>query len=589
MKDQTKEKHFHRRDAVNHPTDWTCNYCDKTLKCLIAPGRARDHLSGGSKNVAACKSVPDAVFNEMLLQRKEKDDQQKALDKTKAAKAELKKRVLEGAEQSGGSKKQTSIAAMETKMRSDLDQQWSRFVFHAGVPFHLTEDPELDEFFIMYERFIVAGLRNWGTPDRKKIGKALDTEYETLKTQVFKEYFANDDYTTMARDGWSNVRSQPVLNYTITGRKGTVFMHAEYPKLVKKDAEYVAQKLVEAKQIYESLNVGSQLTTIVQDNASVMSAANVVLDDKQKEEMGYLTKIGCVLHSYSLLFKDMLKIGPTKNAADTAVLIAKGFKNRTRPRDLVDDKQLALNMKRTPAPLPAETRMGNRFITVRWVLKNKAALQAAVVDPEWLAEDSDLRDTVLHPDTWLQMEMFTSLLRPLWKLMRRADTDGPGYVMCVYHDMLNFQVHVENWVPPQKMKFSASDLKYLRTCVIDRWKFLHQPVYSVAYLCNPQLHATANWQCSELLKDLRSVMHAFAGDKASKALLQLQDYRLKYGDFADSLLWTEEATKGSALSWWDLWGGGVPELQDVLKRVFSITCVTSGAERNWSIFGFLHS
>ena len=32
MKDQTKEKHFHRRDAVNHPTDWTCNYCDKTLK-----------------------------------------------------------------------------------------------------------------------------------------------------------------------------------------------------------------------------------------------------------------------------------------------------------------------------------------------------------------------------------------------------------------------------------------------------------------------------------------------------------------------------------------------------------------------------
>ena len=272
---------------------------------------------------------------------------------------------------------------------------------------------------------------------------------------------------------------------------------------MKKDAEYVAQKLVEAKQIYESLNAGSQLTTIVQDNASVMSAANVVLDDKHKQEMGYLTKIGCVLHSYSLLFKDMLKIGPTKNAADPAVLIAKGFKNRTRPRDLVDDKRLALNMKRTPAPLPAEARMGSRFITVRWVLKNKAALQAAVVDPEWLAEDSDLRDTVLHPDTWPQMEMFTSLLRPLWKLMRRADTDGPGYVMWVYHDMLNFQVHVENWAPPQKMKFSASDLKYLLTCVIDRWK------------------------C---------------------------------GDFSDSLLWTEEATKGSALSWWDLWGGGVPEM-----------------------------
>ena len=36
-------------------------------------------------------------------------------------------------------------------------------------------------------------------------------------------------------------------------------------------------------------------------------------------------------------------------------------------------------------------------------------------------------------------------------------------------------------------------------------------------------------------------------------------------------------------------GGDVPELQDFLKRVFSITCVISGAERNCSIFGFLHS
>ena len=181
-------------------------------------------------------------------------------------------------------------------------------------------------------------------------------------------------------------------------------------------------------------------------------------------------------------------------------------------------------------------------------------------------------------------------LQDFIKIYRALIKDIFLYVMWVYHDMLQFQVHVGNWAPPQKMKFSASDLKYLRTYVIDRWNFLHQLVYSVAYLCNPHLHATPNWQCSELLKsDLRTVVHTFVGDKGSKALLQLHDYRLKCGDFSDSLLWTEEATKGSALGWWDLWGGGVPELQDVLKRVFPITCVTSGAERNSSIFGFLHS
>ena len=59
-------------------------------------------------------------------------------------------------------------------------------------------------------------------------------------------------------------------------------MHAEYPKLVKKDAEYLAEKLVETKRIYKSFNAGGQLTTIVQDNASVMCAAYAVLHSENK-------------------------------------------------------------------------------------------------------------------------------------------------------------------------------------------------------------------------------------------------------------------------------------------------------------------
>ena len=73
--------------------------------------------------MAACKSVPEGIFNEMVLQRKEKDDQQKALVKSKAANAELRNTVLDGAEQSANSKIPTSIAATETKKRSDLDEK----------------------------------------------------------------------------------------------------------------------------------------------------------------------------------------------------------------------------------------------------------------------------------------------------------------------------------------------------------------------------------------------------------------------------------------------------------------------------------
>ena len=58
-------------------------------------------------------------------------------------------------------------------MRSGPDQQWSRFVLHARVPFHITEDPELDEFLIMYEHYIVAGLEMGALLIARKLGSRL--------------------------------------------------------------------------------------------------------------------------------------------------------------------------------------------------------------------------------------------------------------------------------------------------------------------------------------------------------------------------------------------------------------------------------
>ena len=36
--------------------------------------------------------------------------------------------------------------------------------------------------------------------------------------------------------------------------------------------------------------------------------------------------------------------------------------------------------------------------------------------------------------------------------------------------------------------------------------------------------------------------------------------------------------------WWDTYGDGCPELQRFAIRVLSLTCSSSGCERNWSAF-----
>ena len=199
---------MHRKDAVNSPNDWTCNYCDKILKCLIAPARPKENLSGGSKNCVACPSVPERVFEEISLQRREKEDRKKSLQAAEDAKAHLKKRAQEAEADRSQSKKLTCILEVEKKMRTDLEEQWGRFVFQAAIPFRIDEHPELDDFLIMYERYILAGLRNSGTPDRRNIGdKLLDNQYARLEPQVLKQCLERDDYKPMGTDGWSNVRS----------------------------------------------------------------------------------------------------------------------------------------------------------------------------------------------------------------------------------------------------------------------------------------------------------------------------------------------------------------------------------------------
>ncbi|KAK4278738.1 hypothetical protein QN277_016541 [Acacia crassicarpa] len=40
----------------------------------------------------------------------------------------------------------------------------------------------------------------------------------------------------------------------------------------------------------------------------------------------------------------------------------------------------------------------------------------------------------------------------------------------------------------------------------------------------------------------------------------------------------------SPAAWWESYGDGVPELQKFAIRVLSLTCSSSGCERNWSAF-----
>ncbi|XP_074351686.1 uncharacterized protein LOC141690822 [Apium graveolens] len=51
----------------------------------------------------------------------------------------------------------------------------------------------------------------------------------------------------------------------------------------------------------------------------------------------------------------------------------------------------------------------------------------------------------------------------------------------------------------------------------------------------------------------------------------------------------EHWTKKSPLDWWDAYGGRAIELQEFAKRIVGLCFSSSGCERNWSTFEFIHT
>ena len=86
-------------------------------------------------------------------------------------------------------------------------------MFNAGIPFHISDKPELQTFVSLLVHATKSGLASYSTPNRRSVaGKLLNKEYEGVKNEVFDLLFREKDWLTLVTDGWSNQRRQPVMN-----------------------------------------------------------------------------------------------------------------------------------------------------------------------------------------------------------------------------------------------------------------------------------------------------------------------------------------------------------------------------------------
>ena len=606
--------HFKQGGGLGRDKTQTCNYCEVVMAGNPPPARLKAHLRGGDKNTRPCQKCPGKVIEQYRKELEVQTTQKAAVAKAAEKVAEYKRKRDEEkgiAESEEGPKKQLTMEDWGQKQKDDLDRQFARFFYHSGTPFHVSEDPELRAFLNKLVAAVKSGLPVYNPPCRKRLaGDLLEAEYESVMAKL-RAVFDGDEHLTLQTDGWSNIRRESVLNYIVAGQKGCMFLKADFPKENTKNADYIAERIDEALKVVAELKLKPPVSTLVTDNAAVMLAAHKVLDEAAAyEDHRFMLKVGCVLHQYQLLFKDICDLSLLKGTVTALRGVARFFRNRFKPAELLKKHQQDHYGATYEFVLPGKTRFGSHYLLNRFFLHSEGAFKSALAsrtwDENWGRESRDddegwtkdkVKETLSQPLFWERVKLFHHILKPLYVTMRKADADGPGYTPWVYWDMIQLQEHFEGLQSSCEgfaVTLPAAQRKVLVETFKTRWQALHQPVHSLAMLVNPALLA----KDTDLLKtypdarnDARELFSAWSDNPSdvAQAFLSLSSVKKREGSFRDPFIWDRVAFEQGALRWWETFGYDHSTLAAFAVRALSAICVTGGAERNWSTFSFIHS
>ncbi|XLS59563.1 hypothetical protein HN51_009318, partial [Arachis hypogaea] len=130
--------------------------------------------------------------------------------------------------------------------------------------------------------------------------------------------------------------------------------------------------------------------------------------------------------------------------------------------------------------------------------------------------------------------------------------------------------------------------------IIDgRWESqLHRLLHAAAYYLNPHYHYEPNFMVddADIKIGLYSCLKKLVPnqEERKKVGLQLPDFHYARGLFGNETAKSSRKTMLPA-EWWDFYGDSCPELKKFAIRVLSLTCSSSGCERNWSAFEMVHT
>lgn len=613
----------------------TCLFCRKGPIASTGAARLVDHLiacDACPKPVkAGFKSLRDTTGTKRKLEQEaaalREEEKQLAAVQHEAAQATLKQQCIK--------------AGLKTAQQSAADLAIAKFFFANGVSFS-TADPSSTGYFREMCRAIKEAPASYIPPEPKKLGGPLLDECHKEMWSKIKERdpdgaLANKFGSTYVSDGWDSIDNLPLINSAfITANDGGVYWRSVDTSGYEKNAEYCAALMI--ADIYE---FGcDKVILIVTDTCNTMKKCwTIVLD-----EFPWMSVLPCQPHVVSLLLKDIGSMPKFTSVIKEEATIVNWFSHHQKPLAVLREKTRATIGKAKELIRAAATRFGSNTLVGKRLLELQGSLQATVVDPDYVAQkyadtvgkpdaDGEVRETkggtakkLVLDDTgfWATVQEHVDLTSPMMDLLRRHDSSAPS-VGKVYAGWFDIGVQIRESGASCKQKIEEEFDK--------RWAYGHEPFAAAAYVLDPEFRnhqQSGNEEVMEgfmdtiekigLLMEVRKKRDEFKKDWelrkkliesdpkkqktldhypnypanvtasvqqfASKVSQQLNTYRTGKGTF--SRKWVlDSASKIPAYEWWSMYGGSVPELQQVACLILSQPASASIIERINSEFAFI--
>ncbi|XP_066162205.1 uncharacterized protein [Oryza sativa Japonica Group] len=461
--------------------------------------------------------------------------------------------------------------------RQAIGESWARFFFTAGIPGRNADNP----YFVS----AVRETQKWGesvpSPTGNEIdGKYLDSTEKDVKKQFDRFKKDWDEYgVTIMCDSWTGPTSMSVINFLIYCN-GIMFFHKSIDATGQsQDANFV---LKEIRKVVREIGSEHVVQIITYNGSNYKKACRLL-----RQEYKTIVWQPCVAHTVNLMLKEVGKMPDHEMVIESARKICRWLYNHNKLHAMM---VLAIGGELVKWNA---TRFGTNYMFLQSFLRKRDLFM------QWMASSvfmqskfsGTLEGKYAHAclsslSWWENLEAVVNSVQPMYSFLRFADEDKNPNLSEVLLRYQLLKMEYDSLFANQRDKFEA----YMEIVNRRMHNLTNETLINAAAALNPRTHYAYS-PSATVFQDLRQAFEWMTDiDTAAAALLEVEMYRRKTGEFGRALARRMAIDgKTSPAQWWSMFASDTPNLKKLALRLVGQCCSSSGCERNWSTFAFVHT